>query len=79
MADLSAHLRIETSALREQLEALPFFRALPAVDLPRVAIASFLHKLLQTSGGQIAAPAETTAAEQARTAVLRAGWLARAP
>jgi heme oxygenase len=45
LADLRERLRAETADLHEQLEALPFFRALHAGRLPKIAIISYLRGL----------------------------------
>ena len=45
MADLRARLRTETAGLHDRLEALPFFRALRAGELPKPALVSFLRGL----------------------------------
>ncbi len=46
MTDLAALLKAETSGLHERLESLPFFQALRAGNLPKLAIVTFLRTLV---------------------------------
>ena len=56
------HLRAQTAELHQRLETLPFFRALQAGHLPKLAIVSFLrslailHAVLERELSQVASP-----------------------
>lgn len=72
MTDLHGRLRTATIALHDQLEALPFFQALRAGELPGLAIVSFLrclailHAVLEGELARTADPAVAALARHAR-------------
>jgi heme oxygenase len=75
VADLGEQVRSETASLHKRLESLPYFQALHAGALPKVAIVSFLrglavvHALLERTLAGVSDPSLARLASHARPKV----------